>query len=212
MPRQTRVARRTRTSSVIAALNLEFFTTLSGNTSNASLLATTPGRHLAEGVDRMESGHQDKAMDQSQGETCTFSRPCERPDVLPIGLESEAAETRSFPVGEFAKHEVRSLAIDRLICRRRSQDSYGIASWQIALEDFLGHYIDDKHGDVCELETGEWNRFVLCLRFLLCLLTVNKQQKTKLYLSSLMNRSCDWAPPRTSLSHDWPEAGSWAGA
>ena len=145
--------------------------------------------HLAEGVDRMEAGHQDKTMDTNPKVRLVRSPDRVKDQTYFLSaLSQKQLKHAVFPVGEFAKHEVRSLAIDRFdLPTQGRKDSQGICFLgKLRWEDFLGHYIDDKHGDVCELETGEWNRFC-SLSPIPFVPTDGKQtnKKIKLYLSSL---------------------------
>jgi tRNA (5-methylaminomethyl-2-thiouridylate)-methyltransferase len=61
-----------------------------------------------------------------------------------------------FPIGEFSKAEVRSLAAEFELCNQDRPDSQGICFLgKISYRDFVAFHLGEKEGKIVELDSGE---------------------------------------------------------
>lgn len=115
--------------------------------------------------DKVASGHYAQ-MIQKNGDFVLKQAPDPVKDqtYFLARLSKEQLKKIIFPIGEFTKEEVRSLAQKYDLPNKDRKDSQGICFLgKLQFKDFVKHYLGEKTGDLIEFETskkiGEHNGF-----------------------------------------------------
>lgn len=70
-------------------------------------------------------------------------------------IVKEALDKTLFPLGEYTKPQVRTMALERHLLTATKKDSQGICFvGSVGIKDFLGHFVQTVPGEVLEKETG----------------------------------------------------------
>lgn len=94
---------------------------------------------------RTENGRLLKAKDENKDQTYFLYR-----------VSKEALEKTLFPLGNYAKPEVRKMAEERGLYTAGKKDSQGICFvGQVGIREFLSQYVETKPGNVIEKPTGK---------------------------------------------------------
>lgn len=107
---------------------------------------------LADGADMIATGHYarvidgqlHKAKDESKDQTYFLYR-----------VEEEALKKTLFPLGQYLKSEVRTMATDRQLFTAAKSESMGICFvGKVGIRDFLAQYVETQPGDIKDKQTG----------------------------------------------------------
>jgi tRNA-specific 2-thiouridylase len=108
---------------------------------------------LEDGADMIATGHYArvnngqllKAKDENKDQTYFLYR-----------ITKQALEKTLFPLGEFAKTEVRTMAKERGLFTAQKKDSQGICFvGQIGIREFLSQYVETTPGDIIDRQTEQ---------------------------------------------------------
>lgn len=108
---------------------------------------------LKKGADMIATGHYAKtengkllqARDENKDQTYFLYR-----------VESSALEKTLFPLGEYTKPEVRSMAHERNLVTAGKKESMGVCFvGQVGMKEFLGQYINTDSGDIIDKKTKQ---------------------------------------------------------
>lgn len=106
---------------------------------------------LERGADLIATGHYARTND---GKLLMAEDSAKDQTYFLYRIESAVLDQTIFPLGEFAKTEVRSMAQDRNLATASKKDSQGICFvGQIGIRDFLGQYVDTTPGDIIDKTT-----------------------------------------------------------
>jgi tRNA-specific 2-thiouridylase len=108
---------------------------------------------LEDGADMIATGHYArvkdgkllKARDDSKDQTYFLYR-----------ISQDALQKTLFPIGDYAKTEIRKLAADFGLVTASKKDSQGICFvGEIGIKEFLSQYVTGKAGDIIDKKTGQ---------------------------------------------------------
>ncbi|MEI6054160.1 MAG: tRNA 2-thiouridine(34) synthase MnmA [Candidatus Saccharibacteria bacterium] len=112
---------------------------------------------LEDGADMIATGHYAR-VDNSDGKGILLRAVDDNKDqtYFLYRVTSQAMNKTLFPIGEFAKPEVRKMAEDRHLTTAIKKDSQGICFvGQVGIRDFLSLYVDLKPGKIIDKISGK---------------------------------------------------------
>lgn len=113
--------------------------------------------HITESYDKVATGHYAQ-IKEKDGRFYMERSPDKVKDqtYFLAHLSQEQISKIIFPIGGLEKHEVRALAQKYDLPNKERKDSQGICFLgKIKYNDFIGHYLGKKTGDIKNRETGE---------------------------------------------------------
>lgn len=113
--------------------------------------------HVTEEYDKVATGHYSQIIEEN-GQFFLKRSPDKIKDqsYFLAHLSQEQISKIIFPIGGLEKHEVRELAQKYNLPNKERKDSQGICFLgKIKYNDFIGHYLGTKEGNIVEKETGQ---------------------------------------------------------
>lgn len=107
---------------------------------------------LEDGADLIATGHYARVKD---GQLLLAADEAKDQTYFLYRVTSAALEKTLFPLGEFTKKQVRTMAEERSLATAAKKDSQGICFvGQVGIRDFLSQYVEQTAGAIIDKQTG----------------------------------------------------------
>lgn len=108
---------------------------------------------LSKGADMIATGHYARTED---GKLLTAKDSLKDQTYFLYRVDSKALEKTIFPLGDYTKQEVRTMAKERGLYTANKKDSVGICFvGKIGIRDFLSQYVSEQVGDIIDKQSGK---------------------------------------------------------
>lgn len=111
---------------------------------------------LADGADMIATGHYARVSHNDEYPVLSMARDDGKDQTYFLYRVSASALTKTlFPLGDFLKPDIRSMARERGLVTADKKDSQGICFvGQVGIRDFLSEYVETVPGDIIDVATS----------------------------------------------------------